>query len=169
MAPATRKNDPDAPPGGERQAELEAQLTQLRAGITALQANNQAQRQPPLESKARVPSGLPKFKAKRDDDVRQWLFQVETLCRINGHNATDDNYTLPWIAGTAMEEPASGWFLFWASKTPTDMQTWRRFTGDALAHFEASNYQAVLRQKLRELRRWHRRVPLEVLVIDLPR
>ncbi|ETN06982.1 hypothetical protein PPTG_12952 [Phytophthora nicotianae INRA-310] len=93
MAPATRKNDPDAPPGGERQAELEAQPTQLRAEITALQANNQTQRQPPLESKARVPSGLPKFKGKRDDDVRQWLFQVETLCRINGHNATDDNYS----------------------------------------------------------------------------
>ncbi|ETL79422.1 hypothetical protein L917_19951, partial [Phytophthora nicotianae] len=44
LAPATRKNDQDAPPGGERQAELEAQLTQLRAEITALQANNQAQR-----------------------------------------------------------------------------------------------------------------------------
>ncbi|KAG1704350.1 hypothetical protein DVH05_006358 [Phytophthora capsici] len=54
MAPATRKNDPDAPPGGERQPELEAQHTQLRAEITAVQANNQAQRQLPLESKARV-------------------------------------------------------------------------------------------------------------------
>ncbi|ETP30415.1 hypothetical protein F442_20598 [Phytophthora nicotianae P10297] len=44
LAPATPENDQDAPPGGERQAELEAQLTQLRAEITALQANNQAQR-----------------------------------------------------------------------------------------------------------------------------
>ncbi|ETK72762.1 hypothetical protein L917_19950, partial [Phytophthora nicotianae] len=59
-------------------------------------------------SKARVPSSLPKFKGKRDDDVRQWLFQVETLCRINGHDATDDNYMLPSISGTVMEESASG-------------------------------------------------------------
>ncbi|KAG4061544.1 hypothetical protein PC123_g3621 [Phytophthora cactorum] len=51
-----------------------------------------------------------------------------------------------------MEEPASGWFLFWASRTPAEEQTWGRFTQDALAHFEASNYEAVLRQKLRQLR-----------------
>ncbi|KAG6587241.1 uncharacterized protein IUM83_02928 [Phytophthora cinnamomi] len=51
-----------------------------------------------------------------------------------------------------MEDPASGWFLFWASRTPAEEQTWARFTVDALAHFEASNYQAVLRQKLRQLR-----------------
>ncbi|KAG3128992.1 hypothetical protein PI126_g21148 [Phytophthora idaei] len=51
-----------------------------------------------------------------------------------------------------MEEPASGWFLFWASRTPAEEQTWGRFTQDALAHFEASNYQTVLRQKLRQLR-----------------
>ncbi|KAG3157462.1 hypothetical protein PC110_g15898 [Phytophthora cactorum] len=51
-----------------------------------------------------------------------------------------------------MEEPASGWFLFWASRTPAEGQTWGPFTRDTLAHFEASNYQAVLRQKLRQLR-----------------
>ncbi|KAE9216866.1 hypothetical protein PF004_g14327 [Phytophthora fragariae] len=51
-----------------------------------------------------------------------------------------------------MEEPASGWFLFWASRTPAEEQTWGQFTTDALAHFETSSYQAVLRQKLRQLR-----------------
>ncbi|GMF46616.1 unnamed protein product [Phytophthora fragariaefolia] len=153
MAPTTRKNDHDAPTAdGERQAELEAQLAQLRTEIVALQASNQAPRPPPTESKPRVPSGLLKFKGKRDEDVRQWIFQVETLCRINGHDATDSNATMPAIAGTSMEEPASGWFLFWASRTPAEEQTWGRFTHDALAHFEASNYQAVLRQKLRQLR-----------------
>ncbi|KAE9092239.1 hypothetical protein PF010_g17883 [Phytophthora fragariae] len=127
MAPVTRKNDNDAPAAdGERQAELEAQLAQLRAEIVALQAKNLTPRPPPPESKPRVPSGLPKFKGKRDEDVRQWLFQVETLCRINGHDATD-------------------------STAPVE-QTWEQFTHDALAHFEASNYQAVLRQKLRQLR-----------------
>ncbi|GMG15839.1 unnamed protein product [Phytophthora fragariaefolia] len=74
------------------------------------------------------------------------------LCRINGHDASDSNATMPAIAGTSMEEPASGWFLFWASRTPAEEQTWGRFTHDALAHFEASNYQAVLRQKPRQLR-----------------
>ncbi|GMF15818.1 unnamed protein product [Phytophthora lilii] len=95
---------------------------------------------------------MPKFKGKRGEDVRQWLFQVETLCRINGHDASNTNETLPSIAGTAMEEPASGWFLFWASRTPAEEETWGHFTQDALAHFAASNYQAVLRQKLRQLR-----------------
>ncbi|ETN08338.1 hypothetical protein PPTG_22999 [Phytophthora nicotianae INRA-310] len=90
MAPATRKNDQDAPsPGGERQVELKAQL----------------------------------FKGKRDEDVRQWRFEDETLCRINGDDAAYDNHTLSLIAGTATEEPASGWFLFWASRTSVDEQT----------------------------------------------
>ncbi|EGZ14979.1 hypothetical protein PHYSODRAFT_399389, partial [Phytophthora sojae] len=57
---------------------------------------------------------------------------------------------LPVIAGTAMEKTASGWFLFWASRTPVEEQTWGQFTHDALAHFEASNYEEVLRQKLRQ-------------------
>ncbi|KAG6594059.1 uncharacterized protein IUM83_19679 [Phytophthora cinnamomi] len=51
-----------------------------------------------------------------------------------------------------MEEPASGLFLFWASRTPAEEQTWGQFTCDALMYFEALNYQAVLRQKLRQLR-----------------
>ncbi|GMF38471.1 unnamed protein product [Phytophthora fragariaefolia] len=130
MAPTTRKIDHDAPTAdGERQAELEAQLAQLRTETVALQATNQAPPPPPTESKPRIPSDLPKFKGKRDEDVRQWLFQVETLCRINSHDATDSNATLPAIAGTSMEEPASGWFLFWASRTPAEEQTWGA-TGD---------------------------------------
>ncbi|OWZ03003.1 hypothetical protein PHMEG_00025337, partial [Phytophthora megakarya] len=153
MALATRKNDTDAQAteGGAR-ADLEVQLAQLRAEIVALQANVQAPRPQPTTQKPRVPSGLPKFKGKRDEDARQWLFEVETLCRINGHDATSNNDTLPAVAGTAMEEPASGWFLFWASRTPAEEQTWGRSTHDALAHFESSNYPAVLRQKLRQLR-----------------
>ncbi|GMF35531.1 unnamed protein product [Phytophthora fragariaefolia] len=71
---------------------------------------------------------------------------------IRGRNVCGDNETLPAIAGTAMEDPASGWFLFWASRTPAEEQTWELFTQDAFAHFEASNYQAILRQKLRQLR-----------------
>ncbi|GMF23304.1 unnamed protein product [Phytophthora lilii] len=51
-----------------------------------------------------------------------------------------------------MEDPASEWFLFWASRMPAEEQTWAQFTHDAFAHFEASNYQAVLRQKLCQLR-----------------
>ncbi|OWZ13992.1 hypothetical protein PHMEG_00012598 [Phytophthora megakarya] len=80
-------------------------------------------------------ASCPRFKGKRDEDVRHWLFQVERLCRINGHDATFDNDTLPSRVGTAMEEPASGCF-----------------TQDALAYFEAPNYQSVLRQKLWQLR-----------------
>ncbi|GMF51055.1 unnamed protein product [Phytophthora fragariaefolia] len=36
-------------------------------------------------------------------------------------------------------------------RKPVEEQTWAQFTQDALAHFEASNYQAVLRQKLCQL------------------
>ncbi|KAG3081488.1 hypothetical protein PI124_g11048 [Phytophthora idaei] len=146
MAPTTRHTTQDvATEEAKTQTELESQHAQVRAEIAALQANNQGQHSASRDPKPRVPSGMPKFKGKRDEDVRQWLFQVETLCRTHGHNATDANDTLPAIAGTAMEEPASGWFLFWASRTPTEGQTWGQFTHDALAHFEASNYQAVLR------------------------
>ncbi|OWY96544.1 hypothetical protein PHMEG_00033165, partial [Phytophthora megakarya] len=59
----------------------------------------------PTMQKPRVPSGLPKSKAKRDEDVHQWMFQVETLCRINGHDATSNNDTFPAVAGTAMKSP----------------------------------------------------------------
>ncbi|GMF53573.1 unnamed protein product [Phytophthora fragariaefolia] len=153
MASKTRKNTQEAATDhGEGQNTLEAQLADLRAEPATLRANRQVQPARPTETRPRVPSGLPKFKGKRGEDVRQWLFQVETLCRIHGHDGDNANTTLPSIAGTAMEDPASGWFLFWASRTPAEEQTWARFTRDALARFEASNYQAVLRQKLRQLR-----------------
>ncbi|GMF11563.1 unnamed protein product [Phytophthora lilii] len=127
-------------------------MAELRAEIETLRASRQDRPTKAAETKSRFPSSMPKFKGNRGEDVRQWLFQVETLCRIHDHDASDDNATLPAIAGTAMEDPASGWFLFWASRTPAEEQTWAQFTHDALAHFEASNYQAVLRQKLRQLR-----------------
>ncbi|KAG2888211.1 hypothetical protein PC114_g18478 [Phytophthora cactorum] len=137
--------------GGSRDA-LEAQLLELQAETKALREARYPDRPPPSESKPRVPTFLPKFKGRRGEDVRKWLSQIDKLCRINGHDASNANVTVPSIAGTSMEEPASGWFLFWASRTPAEEQTWGRFTQDALAHFEASNYQAVLRQKLRQLR-----------------
>ncbi|KAJ8527306.1 hypothetical protein ON010_g14957 [Phytophthora cinnamomi] len=58
MAPATRKNDHDAPAvEGERQAELEAQLALLRAEIVTLQAKKHGPRPPMTESKPRVSCG----------------------------------------------------------------------------------------------------------------
>ncbi|GMF31078.1 unnamed protein product [Phytophthora fragariaefolia] len=71
---------------------------------------------------------------------------------FTGTTGTTTAPTLPSIAGTSLEDPASRWFLFWASRAPVEEQTWAQFTQDVLAHFEASNYQAVLRQKLRQLR-----------------
>ncbi|GMF17846.1 unnamed protein product [Phytophthora lilii] len=153
MAATTRKNiqEPTPADGGD-QTELQAQTAELRAEIEILRASRQDRPTKAAETKPHVQSSMPKFKGKREEDVRQWLFQVETLCLIHGHDGSDDNATLPAIAGTAMEDPSSGWFLFWASKTPAEEQTWAQFTHDALAHFEAFNYQAVLRQKLRQLR-----------------
>ncbi|GMF33902.1 unnamed protein product [Phytophthora fragariaefolia] len=115
---------------------------------TTCRTGRQVQPARPTETRRSVPSGLPKFKGKRGEVVRQWLFQMKTLCRIHGHDGGNDNTALPSITGTAMKDPASGWFPFWASRTPAEAQ----FTRDALAHFEASDYQAVLRQKLRQLR-----------------
>ncbi|KAG3182127.1 hypothetical protein PC128_g14825 [Phytophthora cactorum] len=102
---------------------LEAQPLELQAEIKALREARYPDRPPPSESKPRILTFLPKFKGRRGEDVRQWLFQIDTLCRINGHDASDANVTLPAIAGTSMEEPASGWFLFWASRTPAEEQT----------------------------------------------
>ncbi|GMF18456.1 unnamed protein product [Phytophthora fragariaefolia] len=146
MASKTRKNTQEAATEHrEGQNTLEAQLADLRAELATLRTNRQVQPVRPTETTPRVPRGLPKFKGKRGEDVRQWLFQVETLCRIHCHDGDNDNTTLQSIARTAMEDPASGWFLFWASRTPAEEQSWAQFTRDALAHFEASYYQAVLR------------------------
>ncbi|OWZ22214.1 hypothetical protein PHMEG_0003104 [Phytophthora megakarya] len=152
MAPTTRKNEHDVPQAeGGRQAALEAEIAEMRAEIFALRSRDQGQPSSSTETKPRVPTGIPKFKGKCDEDVRRWIFHVETLCRIHGHDASNDNTTLPAIAGTAMDEPASVWLLLCASRTSADEQSWGRFTNDAFTHFETSNHQAVLRQKLRQL------------------
>ncbi|KAG3242381.1 hypothetical protein PI124_g12774 [Phytophthora idaei] len=51
-----------------------------------------------------------------------------------------------------MEKPTSGWFLHWSSTTRSEEHTWGIFREHVLQHFEASNYYAVLREKLRRLR-----------------
>ncbi|KAK1946573.1 hypothetical protein P3T76_002125 [Phytophthora citrophthora] len=56
------------------------------------------------------------------------------------------------IAGSAMEKPASGWFLHWASTTRVEEHMWGIFREHVLQHFEASNYQSVLREKLQRLK-----------------
>ncbi|GMF28563.1 unnamed protein product [Phytophthora fragariaefolia] len=122
MASKTRKNTQEATTAhGEGQNTLEAQLADLRAELATLRANRQVQPARPTETRPRVPSGLPKFKGKRGEDVRQWLFQVETLCRIHGHDGDNDNIH-------------------------------RRNCDGRPSIWVASNYQAVLRQKLRQLR-----------------
>ncbi|POM71887.1 Hypothetical protein PHPALM_11483 [Phytophthora palmivora] len=51
-----------------------------------------------------------------------------------------------------MEKPASGWFLHWSSTTRSEEHMWGIFREHVLQHFEASNYQAVLREKLQRLK-----------------
>ncbi|KAE9048256.1 hypothetical protein PR003_g7388 [Phytophthora rubi] len=50
-----------------------------------------------------------------------------------------------------MEKPASSWFLHWSSTTRSEEHTWGIFREHVLQHFEASNYLAVLREKLQRL------------------
>ncbi|ETP47688.1 hypothetical protein F442_06410 [Phytophthora nicotianae P10297] len=78
--------------------------------------------------------------------------RIKNACRINGI-AIDDAYTRqPEIAGSAMEKPASRWFLHSASTTRVEEQTWGIFREYVLQHIEASNYQSVLREKLQRLK-----------------
>ncbi|KAE9268035.1 hypothetical protein PR003_g31582, partial [Phytophthora rubi] len=119
-------------------------IAQLRAEIDRL---NQA-----MAGRTRVPSNLPKFTGKRGEDVREWLFQIENACRINGNLIEDTSTRLPGIAGSAMEKPASGWFLHWSSTTRNEEHAWGGVREHVLQHFEASNYQAVLREKLQRLK-----------------
>ncbi|OWZ11082.1 hypothetical protein PHMEG_00015956 [Phytophthora megakarya] len=105
-----------------------------------------------MAASTRVPSNLPKFSGKRGEDVCEWLFQVENACRINNIPIDDTSPRLPGIAGSAMEKPASGWFLHWFSTTRSEEHTWGIFREHVLQHFEASNYQAVLREKLQRLK-----------------
>ncbi|GMF26541.1 unnamed protein product [Phytophthora fragariaefolia] len=51
-----------------------------------------------------------------------------------------------------MEKPAAGWFLHWSSTTRAEELTWLTFREHAIQHYEASNYQAVLREKFQRLR-----------------
>ncbi|KAE9063447.1 hypothetical protein PF010_g28988, partial [Phytophthora fragariae] len=119
-------------------------IAQLQAEIDRL---NQA-----MAGRTRVPSNLPKFTGKRGEDVREWLFQIENACRINGILIEDTSTRLPGIAGSAMKKPASRWFLHWSSTTRNEKHTWGVFREHVLQHFEASNYQAVLREKLQRLK-----------------
>uniref|UniRef100_H3H879 CCHC-type domain-containing protein n=1 Tax=Phytophthora ramorum TaxID=164328 RepID=H3H879_PHYRM len=92
---------------------------QLRAEIDRL---TQA-----MVDRSKVPSHLPKFTGKRGEDVREWLFQVENACRINGIAIEGASTRLPGIAGSAMEKPASGWFLHWSSTIRNEEHTWGIF------------------------------------------
>uniref|UniRef100_H3GZY4 CCHC-type domain-containing protein n=1 Tax=Phytophthora ramorum TaxID=164328 RepID=H3GZY4_PHYRM len=105
-----------------------------------------------MADRSKVPSHLPKFTGKRGKDVREWLFQVENACRINGIAIEDASTRLPGIAGSAMEKPASGWFLHWSSTIRNEEHTWGIFREHVLQHFEASNYQSVLRERLQRLK-----------------
>lgn len=80
------------------------------------------------------------------------MFQIENTCRIYGYTIEDSNARLPEIAGSAMEKPTSGWFLHWSSTTNAAEHTWGIFRERVLQHFEASNYQSVLREKLQCLK-----------------
>ncbi|KAG2770007.1 hypothetical protein PC129_g17390 [Phytophthora cactorum] len=105
-----------------------------------------------MADRTRVPTNLPKITGKRGEDVREWLFQIEKACRINNIPIEDASTRLPGIAGSAIEKPASGWFLHWSSTTRSEEHTWGIFREHVLQHFEASNYQAVLREKLQRLK-----------------
>ncbi|KAG3092026.1 hypothetical protein PI124_g20691 [Phytophthora idaei] len=117
---------------------------QLRAKIDRL---NQE-----IADRTRVPSNLPKYTGKRGEDVCEWLFQIENACRINNIPIEDTSSRLPGIAGSAMEKPALCWFLHWSSTTREEEHTWGIFREHVLQHFEASNYQSVLREKLQRLK-----------------
>ncbi|ETP11310.1 hypothetical protein F441_13164 [Phytophthora nicotianae CJ01A1] len=119
-------------------------IAQLRAEIDRL---NQA-----MADRTKVPNHLPKFTGKRGEDVREWLFQIENACRINNIPIEDTSARLPGIAGSAMEKPASGWFLHWSSTTRAEEHTWGMFREHVLQHFEASNYQSVRREKFQRLK-----------------
>ncbi|KAG2912820.1 hypothetical protein PC117_g18790 [Phytophthora cactorum] len=51
-----------------------------------------------------------------------------------------------------MKKPTSGWFMHRSSTTRSEEHTWGIFRAKMLQHFEASNYQAVLREKLQRLK-----------------
>ncbi|KAG3134132.1 hypothetical protein PC128_g26247 [Phytophthora cactorum] len=76
----------------------------------------------------RVPTNRPNFTGKRGVDIREWLFQIESSCRINNIPIEDVSPRLPRIAGLAMEKLASGWLLHWSSTTQSEEHTWLFFS-----------------------------------------
>ncbi|OWZ17101.1 LOW QUALITY PROTEIN: Pol Polyprotein [Phytophthora megakarya] len=94
-----------------------------------------------MADRSKVPNNLSKFTGKRGEDVREWLFQIENACRINGIQVEGASARLSGIAGSAMEKPAS-------STTRSEEDTWENFREHVPQHFESSNYQAALREKL---------------------
>ncbi|KAG3181268.1 hypothetical protein PC128_g15227 [Phytophthora cactorum] len=119
-------------------------IAQLRAEIDWL---NQA-----MADSTRVPSNLPKYTGKRGEDVREWQFQIEYACRINNIPIENTSSRLSGISGSAMEKPASCWFLHWSSTTREEEHTWGIFREHVLQHFEASNYQSALHENLQRLK-----------------
>ncbi|KAG3094580.1 hypothetical protein PI124_g17222 [Phytophthora idaei] len=105
-----------------------------------------------MADRTRVLTYLLKFISKRGEDVREWLSQIENACRINSIRIEDATTRLPGTAGSAMEKPASWWFLRWSATTRSEEHTWGIFREHVLQHFEASNYQDVLREKLQRLK-----------------
>ncbi|KAG6613012.1 uncharacterized protein IUM83_11815 [Phytophthora cinnamomi] len=75
-----------------------------------------------MADRSKVTSHLPKFTGKRGEDVR------------------DDG------------KAGIGWFLRWSSTTRNEEHTWGIFREHVLQHFEASNYQSVLRERLQRLK-----------------
>ena len=144
------------------QQNADAQATQLLGEMnddeyqTAMEnsTNGSAHHEPisTIQSKAKVPSNLPKFNGKKGTDARQWLFDIENVCKINGHIISNNNLTLPGIAGTAMQTPANGFFQHWATSTPAEKQTWEDFKECLINQFEGTNYQANLRRQIHRLR-----------------
>ncbi|DAZ98790.1 TPA: hypothetical protein N0F65_004006 [Lagenidium giganteum] len=110
---------------------LKDQLAQLQDEITMLRATAM---NVPNDPRPPAPSNLPRFRGTRDDDVRQWIFQGETLCRIYGHHDLTVNCA----------DRAGGGFRM----IPVLGVKKSSFRAD----LGISNYQAVLRQKLRQLR-----------------
>ncbi|OWZ09584.1 hypothetical protein PHMEG_00017691 [Phytophthora megakarya] len=93
-----------------------------------------------------------KFTSKRGDIAREWLFQIENACRINGIHVESASVRLPGITRSAMEKPASGWFLHWSLTTRTEEHMSGYFREHVFQHFKSSTYQAALHEKLLKLK-----------------
>ncbi|KAG6610882.1 uncharacterized protein IUM83_08325 [Phytophthora cinnamomi] len=152
MPPKAHMNaqEPATEDGGDQNA-LEAQLAELRAELATLRSRLQVPPartlRPSLVFQAACPSS-------RASEVKTYASGSSKWRHFAVFTATTPPMTTP-RCHPSPELPwrtlASGWFLFWASRAPAEEQTWAQFTQDALTHFEASNYQTELRQKLRQL------------------